>query len=82
MNRDLMNQLISKYQAGDQNVALLLEVGVRNAIDLALIRERENEDEDYFQLRQELDEEIDDLLPSIKALGLKRSPIPVGGEWK
>lgn len=81
MDRDLMNELISKYQAGDQNVALLLEVAVRNAIDLALIRERESED-DYFQLRQELDEEIDDLLPSIKALGLKRSPIPVGGEWK
>lgn len=79
MNRDIMNELIAKYQAGDGAAALVLEVAVRNAIDLAFARdehEQESEgefyagEEDYYQFRQSLDEEIDDCLPSMQELGL------------
>ena len=79
MNRDTMNELIAKYQAGDANAALVLEVAVRNAVDLAFARDRAEKenayeyaynDEDYYQFRQVLDEEIDDCLPSMQKLGL------------
>ena len=79
MNRDIMNELIAKYQAGDGAASLVLEVAVRNAIDLAYARDRIEqegeyefapESEDYYQFRQQLDEEIDDCLPSMHELKL------------
>jgi len=65
--------LVSLYLAGDQNAVKVLDTAVIAAVDLNIARNKtewDDEETEYLDVRQELDEAIDDLDESIKALGL------------
>ena len=65
--------LVSLYLAGDQNAVKVLDTALTAALDLSTARNKsewDSEEADYLDVRQELDEAIDDLAEPFQALGL------------
>ena len=71
----MYQELAEKYLAGDENAIKLINIAVSCAVDLQYIRSPKTDENpwDYFDVRQNIDEAIDDLGNDIQALGLEIS---------
>lgn len=69
----MYQELAEKYLAGDQNAITMINIAISCAVDLHYIREPKTDENpwDYLDVRQNIDEAIDDLGEAIKALGLE-----------
>jgi hypothetical protein len=71
----MYQDLVEKYLAGDENAIKVINIAVSCAVDLQYIRSPKTDENpwDYFDVRQNIDEAIDDLEKEIQALGLEIS---------
>jgi hypothetical protein len=69
----MYQELAEKYLAGDENAIKVINIAVSCAVDLQYIRSPKTDENpwDYFDVRQNIDEAIDDLGKEIQALGLE-----------
>jgi hypothetical protein len=68
----MYQELAEKYLAGDENAIKVINIAVSCAVDLQYIRSPKTDENpwDYFDVRQNIDEAIDDLGREIEVLGL------------
>jgi hypothetical protein len=71
----MYQELAEKYLAGDENAIKVINIAVSCAVDLQYIRSPKTDENpwDYFDVRQNIDEAIDDLGREIEVLGLEIS---------
>lgn len=71
----MYQELAEKYLAGDENAIKVINIAVSSAVDLHFIRSPKTDENpwDYLDVRQNIDEAIDDLGNEIQALGLEIS---------
>lgn len=71
----MYQELAEKYLAGDENAIKVINIAVSCAVDLQYIRSPKTDENpwDYFDVRQNIDEAIDDLGNEIQVLGLEIS---------
>jgi hypothetical protein len=71
----MYQELAEKYLAGDENAIKVINIAVSCAVDLQYIRSPKTDENpwDYFDVRQNIDEAIDDLGKEIEILGLEIS---------
>jgi hypothetical protein len=71
----MYQELAEKYLAGDENAIKVINIAVSCAVDLQYIRSPKTDENpwDYFDVRQNIDEAIDDLGKEIEVLGLEIS---------
>jgi hypothetical protein len=71
----MYQELAEKYLAGDENAIKVINIAVSCAVDLQYIRSPKTDENpwDYFDVRQNIDEAIDDLGKEIQVLGLEIS---------
>lgn len=69
----MYKELAEKYLAGDENAIKVIDIAVSCAVDLNYIRTPKTDENpwDYLDVRQNIDEAIDDLGSAILALGLE-----------
>ena len=70
---NMYQELAEKYLAGDENAIKVINIAVSCAVDLQYIRSPKTDENpwDYLDVRQNIDEAIDDLGTAIEALGLE-----------
>jgi translation initiation factor 2B subunit (eIF-2B alpha/beta/delta family) len=70
---NMYQELAEKYLAGDENAIKVINIAVSCAVDLQYIRSPKTDENpwDYSDVRQNIDEAIDDLGKEIQALGLE-----------
>jgi hypothetical protein len=73
----MYQELAEKYLAGDEHAIKVINIAVSCAVDLQYIRSPKTDENpwDYFDVRQNIDEAIDDLGKEIQLLGLEISSI-------
>jgi hypothetical protein len=71
----MYRELAEKYLAGDENAIKVINIAVSSAVDLQFIRTPKTDENpwDYLDVRQNIDEAIDDLGTAIEVLGLEIS---------
>lgn len=71
----MYQELAEKYLTGDENAIKVINIAVSCAVDLQYIRSPKTDENpwDYFDVRQNIDEAIDDLGKEIEILGLEIS---------
>ena len=66
----MYQELAEKYLAGDENAIMVINIAVSCAVDLQYIRSPKTDENpwDYFDVRQNIDEAIDDLGQRLRLL--------------